>query len=408
MTNKIFHKILSNSYQTQPFALLQRNHKLDERMVEVILGEKFTCNSLSSIPLAEIEQRQRGDGPLDNLILTLIPYAQIRERNFSCIDDSTPLLCFVICESETLPVKEVIDSIPYSSVDVSHCQFDINDDDYKEIVHKIIHDEIGNGAGSNFVIKRNLMIGFDNYSTKTALSFFKYLLENETGAYWTFIVHTGDRTFVGASPELHISLKENIAKMNPISGTYHYPPNGPTLASTLDFLSSQKESEELCMVLEEELKMVSQIFPLGAKVTGPFLKEMSQIAHTEFHIQGQTPLNALEILKKTMFSPAVTGSPLENACRVIKKYEPVGRGYYSGVIALLGKDHLNRDYLDSSILIRTMDIDCRGTAKIGLGATIVRDSNPAAEAAETTAKAKALLKSIGISKLSCLQTTQMC
>ena len=39
-----------------------------------------------------------------------------------------------------------------------------------------------------------------------------------------------------------------------------------------------------------------------------------------------------------MFAPTVTGSPIENACRVIARHERRGRGYYAGVLALLGHD----------------------------------------------------------------------
>ncbi|MFO7115698.1 chorismate-binding protein, partial [Pseudomonas aeruginosa] len=52
------------------------------------------------------------------------------------------------------------------------------------------------------------------------------------------------------------------------------------------------------------------------------------------------------------FAPTVTGSPLESACRVIRRYEPQGRGYYSGVAALIGGDGQGGRTLDSAILIR--------------------------------------------------------
>ncbi len=71
---------------------------------------------------------------------------------------------------------------------------------------------------------------------------------------------------------------------------------------------------------------------------GPYLKEMSRLAHTEYFIEGRTTRDAREILRETLFAPTVTGSPLESASRVIHGYEPHGRGYYSGVAALIGRD----------------------------------------------------------------------
>jgi phenazine biosynthesis protein phzE len=50
--------------------------------------------------------------------------------------------------------------------------------------------------------------------------------------------------------------------------------------------------------------------------------------------------------------------------------------------------------MDSAILIRTADIDATGHMRIGVGATLVRDSDPASEAAETRAKAAGLLDAL--------------
>jgi phenazine biosynthesis protein phzE len=79
---------------------------------------------------------------------------------------------------------------------------------------------------------------------------------------------------------------------------------------------------------------------------------------------------------------------------VISRYEPDGRGYYSGVIGLIGRDASGRRHLDSAILIRTADIDDRGRMRIGVGATLVRHSDPGSEVAETHAKAAGLLSAL--------------
>jgi len=182
--------------------------------------------------------------------------------------------------------------------------------------------------------------------------------------------------------------------MNPISGTYRYPPGGPTLQGITDFLADAKEADELYMVVDEELKMMARICPSGCRLIGPYLKQMAQLAHTEYLIEGRTDRDVREILRETMFAPTVTGSPLESAARVIDKYEPRGRGYYSGVAALVGRDETGGRTLDSAILIRTADIDAGGRMRIAVGATLVRHSNPIAEVAETRVKASGLLSAL--------------
>ncbi|MBF6056701.1 phenazine-specific anthranilate synthase component I, partial [Streptomyces eurocidicus] len=136
-------------------------------------------------------------------------------------------------------------------------------------------------TGANFVIKRSFTADITGYGPEHALTFFRRLLERESGAYWTFLVHTGERTFVGATPERHISVAGGRAVMNPISGTYRYPAAGPSLPEVMDFLADRKETDELYMVVDEELKMMARICTGGGRVVGPYLKEMARLAHTE-------------------------------------------------------------------------------------------------------------------------------
>jgi phenazine biosynthesis protein phzE len=184
--------------------------------------------------------------------------------------------------------------------------------------------------------------------------------------------------------------------MNPISGTYRFPPEGPSAPGLLSFLADPKETEELFMVVDEELKMMSRICASGGQVLGPRLKQMSALAHTEYLLRGHSDLDVREVLRETMFAPTVTGSPVQNAARVIARYEATGRGYYSGVLALLGQDAQGRRTLDAPILIRTAHLSPSGDVRVPVGATLVRHSDPAAEVAETHAKAAAVLRALGV------------
>jgi phenazine biosynthesis protein phzE len=184
--------------------------------------------------------------------------------------------------------------------------------------------------------------------------------------------------------------------MNPISGTYRYPAAGPSRDGVLRFLADQKETEELYMVVDEELKMMAGICDLGGQVHGPYLKEMGHLAHTEYVLAGRSDLDVREILRGTMFAATVTGSPVPNACRVIAGYEPTGRGYYGAALALFGRAGDGSPTLDSPILIRTVYIDPAGQVRLPVGATLVRHSRPADEVAETHTKAAGVLAALGL------------
>jgi phenazine biosynthesis protein phzE len=366
----------------RPFALLRRRTPgHDENTVELFLGPVTSYDRLADLP---------DEG------LALLPFRQIHERGFDVRDDGTPLAVLTPEERHTLPLRDALAQLPAHDVRVERGGFDVDDEEYGEIVGRVLREEIGRGEGANFVIRRTYEGEIPGFSRADALALFRRLLEGERGAYWTFVVHTGERTLVGASPEVHVRMSGGTVVMNPISGTYRYPAEGPNSEHLLGFLADGKEIEELSMVVDEELKMMCTVGDMGGVVIGPRLKEMAHLAHTEYELRGKSSLDVREVLKETMFAATVTGSPVQNACRVIERHEVGGRGYYAGALALLGHDSGGAQTLDSPILIRTADIDAAGRLRVPVGATLVRGSDPASEVAETHAKAAGVLAALGV------------
>ncbi|MFE6460622.1 anthranilate synthase family protein [Streptomyces cinereoruber] len=369
-----------------PFALLRRRTPgRDHDTVEVLIGRVHEAERLAELPV----------GPLPTL--ALVPFRQIRERGFDVRDDGTPLSVLVADEAYELPLAEALAQLPAHDVRVEGGGFDVSDEEYARTVRRVIDEEIGSGEGANFVIRRTYTGEVPGFGRADALALFRRLLAGERGAYWTFVVHTGERTLVGASPEVHVRMAGGTVVMNPISGTYRYPAGAaPTPEDLLAFLGDRKETEELSMVVDEELKMMCTVGDRGGVVIGPRLKEMAHLAHTEYELRGRSSLDVREVLRETMFAATVTGSPVQNACRVIERHEAGGRGYYAGALALLGTDGTGAQTLDSPILIRTADIAADGRLRVPVGATLVRHSDPAGEVAETHAKAAGVLTALGV------------
>jgi phenazine biosynthesis protein phzE len=376
------------------FALILRPDSPDgSGVLEAMSGEMISLDRLADIPIGPAGLRS---GP-HHEVLAVLPYRQVTERGFACNDDDEPILAMTVRRQARIPVADAVARIADVPVVLDGSGFDIEDAAYAELVRSVLTEEIGTGAGSNFVIKRCFTATIPGYSVRTALAVFRRLLLSETGAYWTFLVHTGDRTFIGASPERHVSLTGGLAVMNPISGTCRYPEDGPRAEAVLEFLADPKETEELCMVVDEELKMMARVCSSGGRVVGPFLKEMTRLAHTEYLIEGASTLDVRDVLRETLLAPTIIGSPLQNACRVIARRETTGRAYYGGVLALIGQDAAGDRTLDSAILIRTADVDRSGELRIAVGATLVRLSDPDSEVAETRVKAAGLLAALGAS-----------
>ncbi|MFG1676100.1 chorismate-binding protein [Micromonospora sp. NPDC049282] len=368
-----------------PFALVRRE---GADHVDLYAGPVRRAERLADLPLP--------DGPAGPRTLALVPFRQITERGFACVDDGLPLEFLEVRRHRRIPLAEVLDALPETPVRTRDAAFDISDDEYAAVVERVLTDEIGRGEGANFVIHRTLRASVQGDPLVAALAALRRLLAQERGAYWTFVVHTGARILVGASPERHVSVTDGLVEMNPISGTFRHRGEAADRAALLRFLHDPKEVEELYMVLDEELKMMAVVAERGGQVVGPYLKEMAHLAHTEYLLAGRCSRDVREVLRETMFAPTVTGSPMENACRVIARHERAGRRYYAGVLALLGRDEQGRQTLDAPILIRTAEITGDGELRVPVGATLVRHSTAASEVAETHAKAAGVLAALGL------------
>ncbi|WP_338565879.1 chorismate-binding protein [Microbacterium paraoxydans] len=368
---------------TASFVLIARD---GADTVELLTGDVTDVDLLADIPLTvEGEPRE---------VFALVPYRQVRERGFVAQDDGAPLRCLVVAEHLDLPTAAVLDALPTAPIALRDEGFDIADEEYARIVETVIADEIGRGEGANFVIRRDFTATVDADERQAALTWFRALLAHERGAYWTFAVVTPGHIAVGASPEAHVVARGGVVTMNPISGTFRHPAGGATKETLTDFLASTKETEELFMVVDEELKMMSAVCADGGRITGPHLKEMSRLTHTEYMLRGRSGLDPRDILRETMFAPTVTGSPMQNACAVIRRHERKPRGYYSGVAALFTPNADGGHDLDAPILIRTVYLR-DGELSVPVGATLVRHSDPHGEVSETHGKAAGVLGAIG-------------
>ncbi|NNG39407.1 phenazine-specific anthranilate synthase component I [Flexivirga sp. ID2601S] len=361
------------------FAIIARG---EDKKVSVHVGDVAYPRTIDELP----------DGDMGPTI-AVVPFRQVSERGFTCEDDGTPLLAIRSFSHEHISLSEALEDLPDVDTELVGGAFDQSDDEYADMVNTVKQDVISAGDGANFVLARQYEARLARPDANAAPSVLRRLLANEVSAHWTFLVHAGGRTLVGASPELHVSLRGGIAAMTPISGTYRYPVTGPSELGVLRFLRDQKETSELFMVVDEELKMMAEICSESPTVTGPFLRTMARLAHTEYRIEGRCDKDPRVVLRETLLAPTVTGAPLENACRVIARHEPSPRGYYSGVAAWIDSDDDGTAALDSAILIRTCEIDSEGGVRLGVGATLVSGSDPRTEVAETHTKVATLLAS---------------
>lgn len=338
--------------------------------------------------LAEVPRRGRWP------VFSMVPFSQLRERGFDVHDHGEEILSLVPSDYREIELDQVLSGEAEPAVHtVGAPSFEMDDAEFETNVARLIKEEICRGEGSNFLLSRKARVQIADFDWKVANTIFKRLAQSEFGAYMTFCFHDGERFFVGSSPERHVTIRKGVVQMNPISGTL---PKSllKQRADLIEFLSDPKEVNELFQVVDEELKMMSRICSSGGDVHGPYLKEMSTLIHTEYLLQGYTEGDYMDAFRDSMFAATMIGSPLENAARVIKKYERESRRYYSSALLVTGLDEDGQEFLDSAITIRTMEVSAQGQATIQSGASIVRDSVPERESREVKTKAAGLLRAI--------------
>jgi phenazine biosynthesis protein phzE len=346
-------------------------------------GEIRKQRLLSEVP-------RRGRFP----VFSMVPFSQLRERGFDVHDGGEEILSLVTAEYREIALDDVLLNAAEPEVrTLGAPSFEMGDAEFEANVGRLIKDEICRGEGSNFLLSRKARVRIASFDWRVANAIFKRLAKNEFGAYMTFCFYDGERYFVGSSPERHVTIRAGVVQMNPISGTL---PKSllKQRADLIEFLSDPKEINELFQVVDEELKMMSRICSSGGDVHGPYLKEMSSLIHTEYLLQGYTDGDYMDAFRDSMFAATMIGSPLENAARVIKKYERESRRYYSSALLVTGLDEAGREFLDSAITIRTMEVSPDGEATIQSGASIVRDSVPESECREVKTKAAGLLRAL--------------
>uniref|UniRef100_A0A0G4F1S3 anthranilate synthase n=1 Tax=Chromera velia CCMP2878 TaxID=1169474 RepID=A0A0G4F1S3_9ALVE len=273
--------------------------------------------------------------------ISMIPFSQIAERGFKVHNEGEKILCLQIESVSKLNTETLAKAIPPVDIECEdEFSFSKTTEEYEEIVRNVKELEICGGEGSSFVTPNRLSGKIRDFDVSKALSIFRRLILNEFGSYWKFLFFDGKNFFAGATPERHLSVDEGKVRMNPISGTFRKNQNhtAETLKKDLfAFLENAKEIDELFMVTDEELKMMCKICPDGGAVVGPLLKEMSQLIHTEYLLEGNARgKDVIECFRKSMFAPTVTGSPMGNACARLYNYEKESRKYYSAACVLIG------------------------------------------------------------------------
>jgi len=223
---------------------------------------------------------------------------------------------------------------------------------------------------------------------------FRRLRERNPSPYG-FLINLGEAEYlVGASPEMYVRVDGDRVETCPISGTIARGSDPIGDASQIvALLTSGKDESELTMCTDVDRNDKSRIcVPGSVRVIGRRQIEMyARLIHTVDHVEGRLrpEFDALDAFLAHAWAVTVTGAPKTWAMQFIEDHERSSRAWYGGAVGVMGFD----GNLNTGLTLRTIRVK-HGVAEVRAGATLLFDSDPVAEEAETELKASVFLDTI--------------
>ena len=224
---------------------------------------------------------------------------------------------------------------------------------------------------------------------------FERLCAANPAPFAALLKHAG-WALVSSSPERLVSVRGRLVQTRPIAGTRRRDPNPQVDAELLAELKRDpKERAEHIMLIDLERNDLGRICAPGSIVVDELggVESYAHVHHLVSNVSGRlrSGMDAWTLLSAVFPGGTITGCPKVRCMQIISELEPSGRGAYTGSLGYLGDDGV----ADFNILIRTLSVRANEIV-LRAGAGIVADSVAGRELAETRAKARGMLRALGV------------
>lgn len=197
------------------------------------------------------------------------------------------------------------------------------------------------------------------------------------------------RTFIGATPETLFSRKGRTVNFEALASTV---PIGKDRREELflekNLLSGEKELREFRYVESFIQECLSKLNASNTSASSRQIIKTPHVQHLYRMYKAQIPLNIddQKILTALHPTPALGGTPRDEALRFIERIEPFDRGWYGAPLGMLSQDE---SFL--SVAIRSAVIE-NNLLHMYAGAGIVEGSDPEKEWQELESKIRLFIQ----------------
>lgn len=198
-----------------------------------------------------------------------------------------------------------------------------------------------------------------------------------------------------SSPERLVEVRGGMAQTRPIAGTRPRLPGDDELARIRELSAHPKERAEHVMLIDLERNDLGRVCMPGSVEVDELMvvESYAHVHHIVSNVRGRLRADVTpgEVIAATFPGGTITGCPKVRCMEIIAALEDAPRGAYTGALGYLDRN----GELDLNILIRTLTL-AGAEVSLRAGAGIVADSVAANELDETRAKARGLLRALGV------------
>jgi anthranilate synthase component 1 len=204
-----------------------------------------------------------------------------------------------------------------------------------------------------------------------------------------------DWAVVSSSPERLVSVRGEVVETRPIAGTRPRFAGDDDAARIRELVGHPKERAEHVMLIDLERNDLGRVCTPGSIEVDELMtvESYAHVHHIVSNVRGHLRADATpgDVVRAVFPGGTITGCPKVRCMQIIAELEGQGRGAYTGAMGWLNRD----GDLDLNILIRSAEVE-GAQLRFRTGAGIVIDSDPQRELEETRAKARGMLKALGV------------